>query len=79
MNKRIYSLLMEQKSKQGELFDIGATLPLVAIQFLLLMVILNNPLYTPLSVLTDLRNEYIRYTLVETSLLALKIEGLKQL
>ena len=31
----------------GGLFDINATLPLVAIQFLLLMVILNIILYNP--------------------------------
>jgi F-type H+-transporting ATPase subunit b len=35
-------------SGPGGLFDIGATLPLVAIQFLLLMVILNIILYSPL-------------------------------
>jgi len=35
-------------SGPGGLFDIDATLPLVAIQFLLLMVILNILLYSPL-------------------------------
>jgi F-type H+-transporting ATPase subunit b len=41
------------------LFDIGATLPLVAIQFLLLMVILNVILYNPLLTIIEERKEYI--------------------
>ena len=51
----------------GGLFDINATLPLVAIQFLLLMVILNIILYNPLlSVITE-RNEYILNNLAKAS------------
>jgi len=51
----------------GGLFDIDATLPLVAIQFLLLMVILNVILYSPLlSVITE-RNEYILNNLAKAS------------
>jgi F-type H+-transporting ATPase subunit b len=41
-------------SGPGGLFDINATLPLVAIQFVLLTVILNIILYNPL--LTLLKN-----------------------
>ena len=36
MNEQIFILLAEETQK-GVLFDIGATLPLVAIQFLILM------------------------------------------
>ena len=51
----------------GGLFDINATLPFVAIQFLLLMVVLNIILYNPLlSVITE-RNEYILNNLAKAS------------
>jgi len=54
-------------SGPGGLFDINATLPLVAIQFLLLMVVLNIILYNPLlSVITE-RNEYILNNLAKAS------------
>jgi F-type H+-transporting ATPase subunit b len=43
----------------GGLFDIDATLPLVAIQFILLMFILNAILFTPLLTVIDDRNEFI--------------------
>merc|ERR1712070_446348 len=51
----------------GGLFDIGATLPLVAIQFLLLMFILNLILYNPLFTLMNQRNEYVLNNLSEAS------------
>ena len=76
MNKRIYSLLMEQKSKQGELFDIGATLPLVAIQFLILMFLLNLLLYNPLTTLMNQRNEYILDNLSKASNMLVTAEEL---
>ena len=46
-------------SGPGGLFDFDATLPLVAIQFLLLMVILNIILYNPLLTVIEERKEYI--------------------
>lgn len=58
MNEQIFILLAEE-SERGGLFDIGATLPLVAIQFLLLMFILNLILYNPLFTLMNQRNEYV--------------------
>jgi len=51
----------------GGLFDIDATLPLVAIQFLLLMVILNVILYTPVLSVIDERNKYIFNNLAKAS------------
>lgn len=51
----------------GGLFDIDATLPLVAIQFLLLMVILNILLYNPLLTVISERNEYILNNLNKAS------------
>ena len=54
-------------SGPGGLFDIDATLPLVAIQFLLLMVILNVILYNPLLTIIEERKEYILTNLSEAS------------
>ena len=54
-------------SGPGGLFDIDATLPLVAIQFLLLMVILNIILYNPLLTIIEERKEYILTNLSEAS------------
>ena len=51
----------------GGLFDINATLPLVAIQFILLMVILNIILYSPLLAVITERNEYILNNLAKAS------------
>jgi len=54
-------------SGPGGLFDFNATLPLVAIQFVLLMVILNVLLYSPLSTVVSERNEFILTTLANAS------------
>jgi F-type H+-transporting ATPase subunit b len=51
----------------GGLFDLNATLPLVAIQFLLLMIILNVILYNPLLTIIEERKEYILTNLSEAS------------
>jgi len=51
----------------GGLFDINATLPLVAIQFLLLMVFLNIVLYSPLLAVIAERNDYILNNLAKAS------------
>jgi F-type H+-transporting ATPase subunit b len=51
----------------GGLFDLDATLPLVAIQFLLLMFILNLILYNPLLTIIEERKEYILTNLSQAS------------
>ena len=51
----------------GGLFDINATLPLVAIQFILLMVLLNVILYSPLLTIIEERKEYVLGNLAEAS------------
>ena len=51
----------------GGLFDINATLPLVAIQLILLTVILNVILYSPLLTVITERNEYILNNLAKGS------------
>ena len=54
-------------SGPGGLFDINATLPLVAIQFVLLVVILNIVLYNPLLTIIEERKEYILTNLGKAS------------
>jgi len=64
-----FSLLIcnSQIEGPGGLFDINATLPLIAIQFLILMFVLNILLYTPLLKIIDERNEYILNNLTKAS------------
>ena len=54
-------------SGPGGLFDFNATLPLVAIQFVLLMLILNTVLYSPLLTIMEERKEYILNNLAQAS------------
>ena len=54
-------------SGPGGLFDINATLPLVAIQFVLLTVVLNIILYNPLLTIIEERKEYILTNLSKAS------------
>ena len=54
-------------SGPGGLFDINATLPLVAIQFVLLTVLLNIILYNPLLTIIEERKEYILTNLSKAS------------
>jgi F-type H+-transporting ATPase subunit b len=64
-----FSILISSSEVMGPggLFDIDATLPLVAIQFILLMVILNIILYNPLLTIIEERKEYILTNLSEAS------------
>ena len=54
-------------SGPGGLFDINATLPLVAIQFLILAAVLNLLLYSPLLRVMEERKEYILTNLAKAS------------
>jgi len=54
-------------SGPGGLFDIDATLPLVAIQFILLATLLNVILYNPLLKVIEERKEYILVNLAKAS------------
>lgn len=54
-------------SGPGGLFDINATLPIVAIQFILLTVVLNVLLYSPLLTIIEERKEYILTNLAKAS------------
>lgn len=47
---------------EGGLFDLNATLPLIAIQTVVLVALLNKVFYEPFSKVIDDRNDYIRTT-----------------
>lgn len=51
----------------GGLFDFNATLPLIAIQFLLMAILLNILLYSPLLTIIEDRKEYILTNLGKAS------------
>ena len=73
MTNLIFLLAEEQ---QGGLFDFNATLPLMALQILLLMVVLNLVFYTPVAKVLDERDEYIRKNLTEASETLAKAEAI---
>jgi ATP synthase B/B' CF(0). len=50
----------------GGLFDFDATLPLVAIQFIVLMVVLNIIFFNPLLITIRERNEFILNNLAKS-------------
>jgi len=73
MTNLIFLLAEEQ---QGGLFDFNATLPLMSLQILLLMVVLNLVFYTPVAKVLDERDEYIRKNLTEASETLAKAEAI---
>ena len=64
-----FSILISNSevSGPGGLFDINLTLPLIAIQFILLTVVLNIILYSPLLSIIEERKEYILTNLGKAS------------
>ncbi|NJL48335.1 MAG: F0F1 ATP synthase subunit B' [Leptolyngbyaceae cyanobacterium SM2_5_2] len=60
----------------GGLFDLDATLPLMAVQFVLLAVVLNALFYKPLGRAIDERDGYIRTNKVEAAERLAKAEQL---
>nr|YP_009315745.1 ATP synthase CF0 subunit II [Trichogloeopsis pedicellata]SCW24403.1 ATP synthase CF0 subunit II [Trichogloeopsis pedicellata] len=69
MRELLSFILSESTGKEieGGLFDFNATLPLMAFQFLILMVILDNIFYKPVAKVLDDRDEYIRNSLTTAS------------
>lgn len=49
-----------QEAQEGGLFDIDATLPLMAVQILILTFLLNVLFFKPIGKLLDERDEYVR-------------------
>lgn len=69
--------LQESATKvEGGLFDFNATLPLMALQFLALTVVLNALFYKPVTSVLDEREEYIRNTLTTASAALLQANDL---
>nr|YP_009295684.1 ATP synthase subunit b' [Mastocarpus papillatus]AOL58168.1 ATP synthase subunit b' [Mastocarpus papillatus] len=71
-------LVLQESSREveGGLFDFNATLPLMALQFLALTVVLNILFYKPVSNVLDERDEYIRNSLTTASTSLLKANEL---
>ncbi|WP_277866052.1 F0F1 ATP synthase subunit B' [Candidatus Synechococcus calcipolaris] len=59
------SILLSHAHQERRMFDFDATLPLMAVQFLILTVILNAIFYKPLSNALDNRDDYVRGNLRE--------------
>ncbi len=76
MNTILLFSELSEKSTEGGLFDFNATLPLMALQFLALTLVLNIIYYKPVSIILDDREEYIRNTLTSASASLLKAEQL---
>lgn len=73
------SLIEEVESKsRGGLFDFNATLPLMMLQFLFLMFILNNIFYKPVTNILDERADYVRNSLTTASAYLLEADELTQ-
>ncbi|MDJ0590550.1 MAG: F0F1 ATP synthase subunit B' [Pleurocapsa sp. MO_226.B13] len=71
-----WNIFLAAAEAKGGLFDLDATLPLMALQFLILMAILNALLYKPLGKAIDERSDYIRGSLKEARELKEKTESL---
>ena len=79
MNILLLSIVEETSSQdQGGLFDFNATLPLMMLQFLILMFILNYLFYKPVTYILDERADYIRNSLTTASAYLLKADELTQ-
>ena len=76
MTNSLFLLALQSASTESEggLFDFNATLPLMAIQILLLMIILNLLFYKPIGQILDERDEYIRRQLTQASEILTKAE-----
>lgn len=76
MTNSLFTLALQAISTESEggLFDFNATLPLMAIQILLLMVLLNLIFYKPIGQVLDERDEYIRKQLTQAAELLTRAE-----
>lgn len=77
MNIAMYIInQVSDTTPKGGLFDFNATLPLMALQFLALTILLNLLYYKPVSNVLDDREEYIRNSLTSASASLLKADEL---
>ncbi len=71
-----FILAVESAESKGGLFDFDATLPIMAVQILILIVILNNIFFKPLTKAIDDRNDYVRTNIAEAKERLEKAESL---
>ncbi|NJK37327.1 MAG: F0F1 ATP synthase subunit B' [Oscillatoriales cyanobacterium RM2_1_1] len=71
-------LAVEETAKEGGLFDLDATLPIVAIEFLILAFVLNTIFYKPLGRAIDERTDYVRNNKLQAQERLAKAEKLAQ-
>ena len=64
---QLFIFLTLEEIGRGGLFDFGATLPLLIIQFAILTFVLNVILYNPILNILNERNEYLLGTLTQAS------------
>jgi hypothetical protein len=57
--------LVSQELAEGGLFDFGATLPILMVQFVILTFVLNNILYVPLLGVIDGRRKFVALSFVK--------------
>ena len=69
--------LLSSTPGEGGLFDFGATLPLMMIQILVLMVVLDSILYSPLLATISEREEYVQGNLKKAAELIEKANQIK--
>ncbi|MEG3936568.1 MULTISPECIES: F0F1 ATP synthase subunit B' [unclassified Microcoleus] len=67
-----------KNKEELKVFDFDATLPLMALQFLALTVIMNAVFYKPMTKMLDEREEYIRTTKISAKERLVKSQNLAQ-
>ena len=72
------STLIIVTEKTGGLFDFDGTLPVIGLQFIVFMFILNSILYNPLLDTIDERNTYIKRSLDEAAKILIKANQLNE-
>nr|YP_010485191.1 ATP synthase CF0 B subunit subunit II [Sargassum fulvellum]UVW80985.1 ATP synthase CF0 B subunit subunit II [Sargassum fulvellum] len=72
------SILIIVTEKTGGLFDFDGTLPVIGLQFIVFMFILNSILYNPLLDTIDERNTYIKRSLDEAAKILTKANQLNE-
>nr|YP_010411826.1 ATP synthase CF0 beta' subunit [Sargassum siliquastrum]YP_010485330.1 ATP synthase CF0 B subunit subunit II [Sargassum macrocarpum]YP_010485469.1 ATP synthase CF0 B subunit subunit II [Sargassum serratifolium]URP30920.1 ATP synthase CF0 beta' subunit [Sargassum siliquastrum]UVW81263.1 ATP synthase CF0 B subunit subunit II [Sargassum macrocarpum]UVW81402.1 ATP synthase CF0 B subunit subunit II [Sargassum serratifolium] len=72
------STLIIVTEKTGGLFDFDGTLPVIGLQFIVFMFILNSILYNPLLDIIDERNTYIKRSLDEAAKILTKANQLNE-
>ncbi len=70
------TLFAAEVVEEGGLFDLDATLPLMAVQFMILVAILNVLFYEPIGKAIDERDGYVRTNIAEAQERLMKAEAL---